>query len=297
MIRMEITAGQRGYSVTQSVAELLPELKQYNLKKMIKQGDIKLNGSLIKKDFEVEDGDVVEVYMPMEFEIAPVMDICYEDKNIMVINKLPGMSVSGQQPELMSSVINHMKDRGEYFEDTGNIPFPCYKLDIYTGGLVLFAKNGDMFESLREAFRQRRIKRIFKAIVKGCPPDKEGHFQHFYAKDSKDKYRVADGKINGAVPICTRYRVLRTNGKYSLVEIEPVTQYMNQERAHMEAVGYPILGDNTYGDARLNKKMGIRYQALWATEIEFLTGTNNMLEYLNGKVIYTEDVNFPLVSM
>ncbi len=297
MIRLEITAGQRGYSVTQSVAELLPELRQYNLKKMIKRGDIKLNGSLIKRDFEVEDGDVVEVYMPMEFEIAPVMDICYEDKNIMVVNKLPGMTVSGQQPDLMSSVINHMKDRGEYYEDTGNIPFPCYKLDIFTGGLVLFAKNGDMFEGLREAFHQRRIKRIFKAIIKGCPPEKEGHFQHFYAKDGKDKYRVADGKISGAVPICTRYRVLRTNGKYSLVEIEPVTQYMNQERAHMEAVGYPILGDNTYGDTRLNKKMGIRYQALWATEIEFVTGTGNMLEYLNGKVIYTEDVNFPLVSM
>ncbi len=299
MIRLEISAGQRGHSVTQCVAEMLPELKQYNLKKMIKKGDIKLNGGLIKKDYEVDGGDVIEVYLPMEYENVPVLDVCYEDKNILLVNKQPGMAVAGAkgEPDVMTMVINYMKDRGEYFEDTGSIPFPCYKLDIYTGGLVLFAKNGDFFEILREAFHQRRIKRLFKAIVKGCPKEKQGEFQHFYAKDGEDKYRVADGKIRGAVPIYTRYRVLRSNGKFSLVEIEPVTQYMNQERAHMEAAGYPILGDNTYGDVRLNKKMGIRYQALWADVVEFNTGTNNMLEYLNGRVVYTDDINFPLVNM
>ena len=115
-------------------------------------------------------------------------------------------------------------------------------------------------------------------------------------KDGDDKYRVSAKKMRGSVPIYTRYRVLESNGIFSVVEIEPVTQYLNQERAHMEAAGYPILGDRLYGDARANKKLGIKYQALWANRIRFNTGVNNMLEYLNGKTIETEDIDFPLVN-
>ncbi|MEG2958041.1 MAG: RluA family pseudouridine synthase, partial [Christensenellaceae bacterium] len=71
----------------------------------------------------------------------------------------------------------------------------------------------------------------------------------------------------------------------------------NQERAHMEAAGFPILGDAIYGEPKLNKKLGIKYQALWATKIEFTTGVNNVLEYLNGKQVRTRDVNFPIVNL
>ncbi len=302
MIKLEVTPEQEGLRTTECVAAALPELARCNLKKMLRNGDIKLNGYRVKKDFEVADGDLIEVYMPVEFERAPLLDVCYEDKNLIILNKQPGTPVTGAPtdggtPDLMSMVINYMRDKHEYFEESGCIPFPCFKLDLFTGGLVMFAKNGELFEVLREAFRQRRVKRIFQAIVKGRPECDRGEFQHFYVKDGEEKYRVANANIRGAVPIYTRYRVLRTNGQYSLLEVEPVTGYLNQERAHLEAAGYPILGDNVYGDARLNRKMGIRYQALWATEIEFMTGINNVLEYLNRKRVRTDDINFPLVSI
>ena len=160
----------------------------------------------------------------------------------------------------------------------------------------MFAKNAEYFEAIREAVRQRRLRRIFRAIVKGCPEYERGDLRHFYVKDNKDQYRVSTHKMNGAVPIYTRYSVVESNGIFSIVDIEPVTQYLNQERAHMEAAGYPILGDQVYGDGKVNKKLGIKYQALWATKICFDTGVNNMLEYLNGQMIETEDVNFPLVN-
>ena len=299
MIKLEITQEHQGLRITQCVSEFLPELQSLNLKKMIKAGDIKLNGCLIKKDFEVEPGDIIEVYVPIEFQRFPLLDIVYEDKNLIVLNKQPGTVVVGRvdrnTPELMSMVINYMRDAGEYSEESGCIPFACFKLDVYTGGLVLFAKNAEYFEALREAVRQRRLARTFRAIVKGCPEYERGEFQHFYVKDGDDKYRVSAKKMRGSVPIYTRYRVLESNGIFSVVEIEPVTQYLNQERAHMEAAGYPILGDRLYGDARANKKLGIKYQALWANRIRFNTGVNNMLEYLNGKTIETEDIDFPLV--
>ncbi|MDY3005055.1 MAG: RluA family pseudouridine synthase [Christensenella hongkongensis] len=301
MIKLEIEKEQEGSKVTQCVAASLPELQNLNLKKMIKTGDIKLNGCRIKKDFEVEDGDIIEVYVPVEYERFPLLDVVYEDKNILVVNKQPGTVVTctaatPNAPELMSMVINYMKDGNEYSEESGCIPFMCFKLDIYTGGLVMFAKNAEYFEAIREAIRQRRIKRVFRAIVKGCPEYERGQFQHFYVKDDKDNYRVAKTKLRGSVPIYTRYQVVESNGIYSIIDIEPVTQYLNQERAHMEAAGFPILGDNLYGDMKANKKLGIKYQALWATTISFDTGVNNMLEYLNGKMIQTEDIDFPLVN-
>ena len=300
MIRLEITEEQEGWRITECVEESLPELKATNLKKLIRSGDIKLNGDRIKKDFAVQEGDVVEVYIPLEYERPPVLDIVYEDQNFIILNKQPGTAVMGRagsdEPELMAMVINYMRDNHEYSEEFGSIPFACFKLDIYTGGLVMFAKNAEYFEAVREAMRQRRIRRIFRAIVKGCPEYEQGEFQNFYVKDGDDRYRVAQTKIRGAVPIYTRYHILRSNGKFSLLEIEPVTQYMNQERAHIDAVGFPILGDNLYGDVRLNKKMEIKYQALWATDIHFATGVHNMLEYLNGKTVSTHDINFPLVN-
>ncbi len=300
MIKLEITQEHAGMRLSACVAENLPELASFNLKKMIKAGDIKLNGCLVKKDFEVEPGDIVEVYVPVEYERFPLLDIVYEDKNIIVLNKQPGTVVAGRvdakTPELMSMVINYMRDAGEYSEEAGYIPFMCYKLDLYTGGLVMFAKNAEYFEAIREAVRQRRLRRIFRAIVKGQPEYARGDLRHFYVKDNKDQYRVSTRKMGGSVPIYTRYEVVESNGIFSIVDIEPVTQYLNQERAHMEAAGYPILGDQVYGDGKINKKLGIQYQALWATKICFDTGVNNMLEYLNGSVIETDDTNFPLVN-
>ncbi|MEG1473570.1 MAG: RluA family pseudouridine synthase [Christensenella sp.] len=300
MIKLEITEEQRGKKITECVREYLPEFVDVNLKKMIRAGDIKLNGCLIKKDFAVEPEDIIEVYAPIEYERFPLLDIVYEDKNLIVLNKQPGTVVIAHEgddsPELMSMVINYMRDAGEYSEELGCIPFACFKLDIYTGGLVMFAKNAEYFEAIRVAVRERRVRRVFRAIINGYPEHERGEFQHFYVKDAEDKFRVSSKKIRGALPIYTRYNVVESNGIFSIADIEPVTQYLNQERAHMQAAGYPILGDKLYGNDKVNKKLGIKYQALWATKISFNTGVNNMLEYLNGRVIETEDVNFPLVN-
>ncbi|MEF9988015.1 MAG: RluA family pseudouridine synthase [Christensenella sp.] len=300
MIKLEITEEQRGKKITECVREYLPEFADVNLKKMIRAGDIKLNGCLIKKDFAVEPEDIIEVYAPIEYERFPLLDIVYEDKNLIVLNKQPGTVVIAHEgddsPELMSMVINYMRDAGEYSEELGCIPFACFKLDIYTGGLVMFAKNAEYFEAIRVAVRERRVRRVFRAIINGYPEHERGEFQHFYVKDAEDKFRVSSKKTRGALPIYTRYNVVESNGIFSIADIEPVTQYLNQERAHMQAAGYPILGDKLYGNDKVNKKLGIKYQALWATKISFNTGVNNMLEYLNGRVIETEDVNFPLVN-
>lgn len=300
MIRLEITSNKPGIYVTDAVLELVPDLKNYNLNKILKNGEIRLNGIKINKDYEIAYGDVIEIYAKIESsDIAP-LDICYEDKNFIIVNKQPGVSIVNPErskvPDLLTAIEIYMKENGEYSERGGYVPFPCFNMDKYTGGLVMFAKNGDMYETFKEAMAQRRIKRIFKAIIKGCPPEKNGTFQHFYTKNANKATQTVTQNSRNSIPVYTKYRVIRSDGRFSLVETEPVTGLEEQERVHMSAAGYPIIGDPVYGDNRLNKKLGIFHQALWATDIEFTTGVNNMLEYLNGKQVYTDDIVFPIVD-
>lgn len=189
-----------------------------------------------------------------------------------------------------------MEEADEYIEELGCIPFALDRLDTYTGGLMLAAKNSDAYDCLREATRQRRVRHIYQAIVLGRPESDAGDFQHFYLREGQ-KTRVLKVKPQGAAPMFTRYRVLRSNGEYTLLELEPVTDITDQVRIQLEASGFPIIGDQEYGDPRENKRLGVRYQALWSTEIAFATGARNMLEYLNGKCVRAHDVMFPLVNI
>lgn len=300
MERLDVTAELSGRTTTQAVLRALPMLAGYNLRKMLRAGDIRLNGARIRKDFETAVGDIIEVYLPEELRGEPEFDICYEDRNIIILNKRPGVLIrddTGQgRPDLIGVVRQYMIDEGEYIEELGCIPFACDSFDEYTGGLTMFAKNAEAFDYLRMAARQRRIRRVFQAIVSGRPAQPVGEFQHFYSRENH-RERVSSDKQQGGTTIYTRYKILQSSGIYSLLEIEPVTGVFNQERLHLQAAGFPILGDPIYGDPKLNKKTGIRYQALWSTQIGFATGINNILEYLNGRCVRTQETFFPLVNL
>lgn len=299
MTRLDITDELQGLKTTEAVLKAFPRLAPYNLRKMLKQGDIRLNGVRIRKDFETAAGDIVEVYLPPEIQETPRLEICYEDRNIIVINKMPGIPVrddSGGREDLVSMIRAHMENKDEYIEELGCIPVPLDLLDEFTGGLTLVAKNSDAYDTLREASRQRRIRHVYQAIVRGEPEEEMGEFQHFYLREGPREHVLAN-RPPGAVPMYTRYHLLSTNGEFSLLELEPVTGVRNQVRIHLFAVGYPVVGDPVYGDPRLNKRMGLRYQALWSTELAFSTGTNNFLEYLNGHWVRTDDIHFPLVNI
>ncbi|MBQ9942196.1 MAG: RNA pseudouridine synthase, partial [Christensenellaceae bacterium] len=119
----------------------------------------------------------------------------------------------------------------------------------------------------------------------------------YIIKDAKGaKVRVVHQPTRDGMPAVTRYYTEKTNGELSLLDVELVTGRTHQARAHLASAGSPILGDDKYGDRRANKKFGARYQALWSYKIIFETGVNNCLEYLNKKVIETDNIVFPYVD-
>jgi len=302
MIKLEIPDGQDGKSLLACVTQMLPGIKPGDAKKILKKGDIKVNGARTKKDAAVSRGDIVEVYLPRQAEPYPELDIVYEDPNLLIVNKQPGISVvddkNDGKPTLLSLVLKYMIENNLYFEETGDVPFACHRLDHNTGGLTMFAKNAEFFDLITQALAQRRIAKFYRTIVVGKPPQDDAELHGYLDKDAgAARVRITGRKTRSALPVVTRYKLIKTNGELSLLEVELVTGRTHQIRAHLASIGTPVLGDDKYGNRRTNKRFGARYQALWATRLKFFTGPNNLLSYLDGMVIETDKISFPYVEI
>jgi RluA family pseudouridine synthase len=301
MIRLDIPAGQDGNGLITCITQMLPGVKTGDAKKLLKKGDVKVNGTRIKKDMPVSGGDILEIYLPEKITPYPKLEIAYEDANILIVNKQPGISVvedkDDGKPTLLSLVIKYMVEKNIYIKETGDVPFACHRLDHNTGGLTIFSKNAEYFDLITQALAQRRIAKFYRTIVVGKPSKDSDELHGFLIKDARAaRVRITGGKSKAALPIVTRYRVLKSNGEVSLLEVQLVTGRTHQVRAHLASIGNPVLGDDKYGNRKANKRYGVRYQALWATRIEFFTGQNNLLSYLDGKVIETDQIHFPYVE-
>jgi RluA family pseudouridine synthase len=302
MIKLEIHSGQDGKNLLSCVTELMPGIRPGDAKKILKRGDIKINGVRTKKDEPVHAGDILEAYIPDSMAPYPKLDIAYEDENLIIVNKEPGISVvedrDDGKPTLLSLVVKYMMDKNIYIKEAGNVPFACHRLDHFTGGLTIFTKNGEYLDYITQAFAQRRISKFYRAIVVGAPPKPSDELNHFLEKDAgAARVRITSKPSRTALPVVTRYTTLKTNGELSLLEIELVTGRTHQIRAHLASIGIPVLGDDKYGNRKANKKYGVRYQALWSTKLKFNTGRNNPLSYVDGLVVETDKIGFPYVEL
>ncbi|MEL7610463.1 MAG: pseudouridine synthase [Bacillota bacterium] len=200
----------------------------------------------------------------------------YQDENILVVNKPRGMTTAaadGGEKTLEDALC------GQY----GEI-YPVHRLDANTGGLVLFARNPAAREALDAAIEAHAVKKTYRCIVRGTPASPEATLTAYQKKDAENaRVAVFPSPAPGAKTIVTRYRVLKSDGRLSLLEVEPVTGRTHQIRAHLAFAGYPLLGDERYGDWALNKAYSITQQALWAVRLELSFPGDSALRYLDGK--------------
>ena len=308
----ELTIGKNdaGQRVDRFVSKALPLLPPALLQKYIRLKRIKVNGGRAQRDQRLQEGDVLQLYINDEFFdkprednlfltlFRPSLDIVYEDENLMLLNKRPGLVVHADETEKVNTLINHIQaylyQKREWNPRWENAftPALCNRIDRNTGGIVIAAKNAETLRIINQKIRDREIDKRYLCIIHGTPQPREGRLEGYLFKDAvKNRVYVTKTPQKGAKTCCTLYRTLQTKNGLSLVECELITGRTHQIRAQMAAAGHPLLGDGKYG--KLCKDPARTYQALYSYKLTFRFTTDaGCLSYLNGKTFTVDRVDF-----
>ena len=303
-------AGQR---LDRFVGKTAPLLPSSLLQKYIRRKDVKINGRPAAGDVRLAEGDTVRLYIPDEFfEIprednawravtAPKVDVIYEDENILLANKRPGMLCHSAGQWTWDTLIAHiqayLRSKGEWDPAAENsfAPALCNRIDRNTGGIVIAAKNAEALRIMDEKVRLREMEKTYLCAVLGRPRPASGRLEGYLFKDAKkNQVYVYDQPRTGARTAVTEYRTLTSREGLSLVECRLITGRTHQIRAQLAHAGCPLLGDGKYGRERDNRSYGEKKgQALCSWKLKFsFTTPGGVLEYLDGREFRTPPPDF-----
>lgn len=268
------------------------DMPLWAVKQAMKKRDVRVDHIRISEDCRVYEGQEIRVYWSKEAlasqkQSKPTVPIVFEDEHILVINKPQGLQAQNEENPLAgdSALTRVLSAKRESGEPTDQIRL-CHRLDVQTGGLLLFTKDEASYEAALEAFEKRTMEKFYTCRVKGCPAKRESVLHAYLRKDAQlSRVAVTDYPARGALEIITGYRVLEA-GEYARLEVELMTGRTHQIRAHLAHIGHPILGDDKYGDRELNRKLGLKRQQLWSTRLVF--HASGALAYLEGKSVSIE---------
>ena len=310
----EFTIGKNdaGQRLDRWLGKTLPLLPAPLAQKYIRLKRVKVNGKGSARDVRLQVGDLLQLYINDEFfdqprednaflaVFKPKLDIVYEDENLMLLNKRPGLLCHADEREKVNTLITHIqaylyqKKEWNPRDEHSFTPALCNRIDRNTGGIVMAAKNAETLRILNQKIRDREIAKFYLAIIHGKMNPPQGKLEGFLLKDEdKAQVKVFSRPVPGGKSAATLYKTLKVNRGLSLVECELLTGRTHQIRAQFAAAGHPLLGDGKYGRERDNKQYGRSFQALYSYKLEFTFPTDaGLLEYLRGKVFTVENVDF-----
>ena len=312
MKELRIGQNDAGQRLDRFVGKAVPLLPDSLLQKYIRLKRIKLNGKGAKRDTRLAAGDVLQLYINDEFFEkpreensylkvgTPKLNIVYEDENILLLDKKPGVLCHSagvwDYNTLIANVQAYMAQKGEWRpkEENAFAPALCNRIDRNTGGIVIAAKNAEALRILNDKIRDREIEKYYLCAVQGRPRPPAGRLENYLFKDAKkNQVFVKNRPEPGAKTAVTEYRLLKNKGKLSLVECRLLTGRTHQIRAQMAHAGWPLLGDGKYGSERFNKDFGEKGQALYSYRLEFAFPTDaGILNYLRGRQFRVQQVDF-----
>ena len=311
MKEFTITQNDAGQRLDRFLSKAVPLLPESLMQKYIRLKRIKLGGKRVERNTRLNVGDVLQLYINDEFfetpkaenayltVSAPKLNIVYEDENILLVDKKPGLAVHPHDgAEYGKTLIDHIqaylyvKREWRPREENSFTPALCNRIDRNTGGIVIAAKNAEALRILNQKIKDREIDKRYLCIVHGTPKPPEGRLEGYLFKDAKENRVYITKKMQpGAKTAVTFYRTLQSKNGLSLVECELLTGRTHQIRAQMAAAGWPLLGDGKYG--KLDKRYDRKYQALYSYKLRFaFTTESGILEYLNGKSFEVASVDF-----
>ena len=311
MKELTIGANDATQRLDRFLAKAVPLLPASLAQKYIRIKRIKCNGARAERDQRLQEGDVLQLYINDEFfdkprednayltVATPKITIVYEDENIILVDKRPGLAVHPHDgAEYGRTLIDHIQaylyQKREWSPRGENsfAPALCNRIDRNTGGIVIAAKNAETLRIINQKIKDREMDKRYLAIVEGTPRPAKGSLKGYLFKDAKkNRVFVTDTPQTGAKSCQTNYITLASADGLSLVECELITGRTHQIRAQFAHAGHPLLGDGKYG--KLNKKFDRNYQALYSYKLTFRFSTDaGILSYLDGKTFQVDKVEF-----
>ena len=305
-----IRANEAGQRLDKFLGKYMDQAPKGFLYKMLRKKNITLNGKKASGSEMLSEGDVVRLFLAEEtigkfsrIQKAPVqssegrksakLDIIYEDKHTLFINKPVGMLSQKAKPEDVS-LVEHLT---AYLLSSGQIkeeelrtfrPSVCNRLDRNTSGIVAAGKTLAALQELTEMFRERTLKKYYLCLVKGTVTEKKRISGYLVKNEKTNTVSIQSEKSGGASLIETEYRPLAFGGGFTLLEVHLITGKTHQIRAHLASQGHPIAGDTKYGDRavneRLKKEYGLKSQLLHSARL-CMPECAGALAPLSGKVI------------
>jgi 23S rRNA pseudouridine955/2504/2580 synthase len=278
------TAGQR---VDNFLRRHLPGVPKGRLYRLLRRGEVRVNGGRVRADHRLEAGDEVRIppvrlreegAAPSAGRAAAMLDhVLFEDKRLLVIDKPPGVAVHGGSG-ISHGVIELLRAARPDLKDLSLV----HRLDRETSGCLVIAKKRSALRALHEKFREGTVEKNYLALV-------AGDWQH--GEQVIDAPLLVTHRQGGerhvivspeGKPAATRVRLSRTYGRFSLLLCSPLTGRTHQIRVHLQSAGFPIAGDDRYGDAETNRRvraLGLERLFLHAQSISFPDEHGNELHF------------------
>jgi 23S rRNA pseudouridine1911/1915/1917 synthase len=285
-----------------AAAARMSGLSRSRIEDLLARGLVQVNSMPVAKSHRVSAGDLLEV----EIDTAPVVavvpqevagiGIVYDDADIVVVDKPPGVAAHPSLGWEGPSVVEHLAAAGFRISTSGAAERQgiVQRLDVGTSGLMVVAKSEPAYTALKRAFRSRTVEKVYHTLVQGLPDPLEGTIDAPIGRHPGADYKMAI--IDGGRHSVTHYRMLEAFRAVTLLEVHLETGRTHQIRVHMQAIHHPCVGDPTYGgDPVLAARLGLSRQWLHAVELAFTHPRSGELVRFTSP--YTTDLASALVTV
>jgi len=275
------TVSNKGIRLDKYISEACTELTRAQAQKLINDGFITVNSQTAKASFKLSEGDSVEVFIPppspstLSPEEIP-LKIIFEDNDVLVIDKSAGLTVHPAPGHPDGTLVNAILHHFPHLTDMSDSLRPgiVHRLDKDTSGVMVIAKNSITQVNLAEQFASRTVKKTYLTLVKGHLTPEHGIIEASLGRDPGNRKKIA--VVTKGREARTEYRVLKYIRNYTFLEIKPETGRTHQIRVHLAAIGFPVIGDTTYG----TKSPFLSRQFLHACKLVFkLPSTGKQVQF------------------
>ena len=275
-ITILITSNDHGKRIDTLICEKLKNYSRNRLQSMILSNNCVLNGKIVKRpSLKLKEDGIIKLFIPKPVKPEIIgqklkINIVYEDKNLIVIDKEPGIVVhpgaGNRDKTLVNALLSHCKNN---LSGIGGVlrPGVVHRIDKMTSGLLVFAKDDKTHISLSEQFKQKKTQREYNLLVWNLLPNREGIISESICRSKYNRKKMSVSDSNNGKKATTKYKLIRSfiisdKIKISHLKCQLLTGRTHQIRVHMSYIGNPLIGDNTYSRNNYYKNLPVNLKNL-----------------------------------